>query len=237
MPYTPVFIVIADIEVMIAESTGLAQVEDPVASTSAKDSALRTSAGEPSVVEFIAAPVASEAITIMVPEVSSTTSVSTEPAVGLISAQSELAPVSVDIIRTTIEWGYESAPTELSSAMDIMKELAHQIVQQFFSSMRSNIELVLSGRSSFEFVRMLLENQIENIRHTGSSEQVRVYLMLVEHLGICLKELRTLEKASPMDEARSTLNKLLTTQEHERKEIEEQMAEEACHLHNFQASY
>jgi len=60
-----------------------------------------------------------------------------------------------------------------------------------------------------------------------------VYLTLVEQLGICLKELRTLEKASPMDEAQSTLNKLLTTQEHERKEIEKQMAEEARHLHNF----
>jgi len=49
--------------------------------------------------------------------------------------------------------------------------------------------------------------------------------MLVEQMGICLKELRTLEKASSMDEARSMLNKLLTTQEHERKEIEEKMAE------------
>ena len=33
------------------------------------------------------------------------------------------------------------------------------------------------------------------------------------------------------------LNKLLTAQEHERKEMEEQMAEEAHHLLNFQASY
>jgi len=33
------------------------------------------------------------------------------------------------------------------------------------------------------------------------------------------------------------LNNLLTAQEHERKEMEEQMAEEARHLHNFQASY
>jgi len=33
------------------------------------------------------------------------------------------------------------------------------------------------------------------------------------------------------------LNKLLTAQEHERKEMEEQMAEEACHLHNFKAKY
>jgi len=77
--------------------------------------------------------------------------------------------------------------------MDIIEELAHQMVKQFFASMKSSVELVLSGGSSFEFARMLLENQIENIRYTRSSEQDRAYLMLVEQLGIYLKELRTLE--------------------------------------------
>jgi len=62
---------------------------------------------------------------------------------------------------------------------------------------------------------MLLENQIENIRHTGSLEQAKAYLTLVEQLGICLRELKTLKKASSMDEARSTLSKLLAAQEHE----------------------
>ena len=95
--------------------------------------------------------------------------------------------------------------------MDIMEELAHQMVQQFFTFMRSCIELVLSRRSSYKFARMLLENQIENIRHTGSSEQASAYLTLVGQLGICLKELRTLEKVSPVDEARLMLSKLLTT--------------------------
>ena len=33
------------------------------------------------------------------------------------------------------------------------------------------------------------------------------------------------------------LGKLLAAQAHERKEMEEQMAEEARHLHNFQADY
>ena len=78
--------------------------------------------------------------------------------------------------------------------MNIMKELADQMVQQFFTSMRPCIKLVLSRRNSFEFARMLLENQIENIRHTGSSEQVKAYLTLVEQLGIYLKELRILER-------------------------------------------
>ena len=39
-----------------------------------------------------------------------------------------------------------------------------------------------------------------------------------------------MKKASSMDEARLTLSKLLVVQEHERKEMEEQMAEEAHHL-------
>ena len=47
--------------------------------------------------------------------------------------------------------------------------------------------------------------------------------MLVEQLGSRLKELKTLENASSMDEARLTLGKLLAAQEHEQKDMEEQM--------------
>jgi len=145
----------------------------------------------------------------------------TDPAVGLVSAPSEMASASTDIIRTVIEKRSGSASAELAPAMDIMKEMARQMVQQFFTSMRSCIELVLFGGSSFEFARMLLENQNENIHHTGSSKQAKAYLTLVEQLEICMKELRTLEKASPVDEARLMLNKLLIAQERERKEMEE----------------
>ena len=52
-----------------------------------------------------------------------------------------------------------------------------------------------------------------------------------------MKELKTLEKTSLVDEAQLMLNKLLTTQECKKKEMEEQMAKKALHLHNFQASY
>ena len=51
--------------------------------------------------------------------------------------------------------------------------------------------------------------------------------MLLEQLEICLRELKILEKASSMDEAWLTMSKLLAAQEHKRKEMEEQMAEEA----------
>jgi len=61
--------------------------------------------------------------------------------------------------------------------------------------------------------------------------------MLVEQLGSHLKELKTLENAGSMDETRSTLSKLLAAQEYERKEIEKQMTEEACHLQHFQADH
>jgi len=151
MSYTLLFVVIINIDVMVVESTGVAQVEDLVMSISAENSAVQTSASEPSAMEFIAAPVVMGTTTITVPEVLTMTSASQEAAVGLISAQVESAPVSVDTIRTIMERGSENAPVALSPAMDIMEELAHQMVQQFFTSMKSCIELVLSGGSSFEF--------------------------------------------------------------------------------------
>ena len=79
------------------------------------------------------------------------------------------------------------------------------------------IDLVLSGGSSFKFAWMLLENQIESISHTGSPSQARACLVIVEQLGSHLKELKTLENAGSMDEARSTLSKLLAAQEHEER--------------------
>ena len=59
-----------------AESTGVAQVEDPAASIGTEDSAIQNSAGEPSAVEFTVASIAVEATTtITIPEVLETTSV------------------------------------------------------------------------------------------------------------------------------------------------------------------
>ena len=60
-----------------AESTGVAQVEDPAASIGAEDSTRQILTGESSAVEFVVASVAVEAVTtITVPEVLATTSVS-----------------------------------------------------------------------------------------------------------------------------------------------------------------
>ena len=58
--------------------------------------------------------------------------------------------------------------------------------------------------------------------------------MLVEQLGSSLKELKSLENAGSVDEAQTTLDKLLAAQEHEQKEMEEQIAEEGRHLQHFQ---
>jgi len=218
---TLLFIITTDINVMVAESTGVAQVEDPAASICAEDSAVQTLAGEPSAVEFAAASVAVEATTTDVSGMLALSALLEEPVIGIIPAQVESTLVSEGVTRPVIEMGSGCAQAGLSAATDIMDELARQMVQQFFASMKSCIELVLSEGSSFEFARMLLENQIENIRHTGSPVQARAYLMLVEQLGICLRELKTLEKASSIDEARSMLGKLLAAQEHERKEMEE----------------
>jgi len=74
-------------------------VEDLAASIGAEDSTVQTLAGEPSTVEFTIASVAVEAaITITVPEVLVTTSVSDELVVSLTPAQVELVTVSHSVM-------------------------------------------------------------------------------------------------------------------------------------------
>ena len=77
--------------------------------------------------------------------------------------------------------------------MVILKELTLQMIEQFFTTMKYCIELVLTRRCFFEFVRSLLENQIENIQQTGGSGRAKGYQVLVEQLRMYLKDLRNLE--------------------------------------------
>jgi len=173
------------------------------------------------------------AIVVAVPEASATISISVAPVVGLTPARDELSSVP----RPVIEKGSGSASAEFFPAGDIMGELARQVVQQFFASMRSCIDLILSGSSSFEFARMFLGNLIENISLAGGPSPARACLLLVEQLGNDLKELKSLEDAGSFHKAQETLTRLLAAQEQERKEMEEQIAEEARHLPHFQADH
>ena len=98
---------------------------------------------------FAATSVAMEAATTVVtaPEVAVTISASTASVVATTSVRDELIPIP----RPVTERGSGSTSAEFSSAGDIMEELTRQMVQQFFASMRSCIDLILAGVSSFEF--------------------------------------------------------------------------------------
>jgi len=137
--------------IIIVESVRVTQVEEPTASTDTRDSVLHTSMDEPSLVKSALVVVTPEAAMGTVPEMPVITLVLKAPAASLVPEISETASDSTDTVRIIIERGPRSAPVELAPAMDIMKELAHQMVQQFFTFIKSCIELVLFGRSSFEF--------------------------------------------------------------------------------------
>ena len=110
MPNTLLLIVTTDINVMVAESTGVAQVEDLMGSLGTEDSAVQASADEPTAVEFVASHVAVEATTTANPEMLASASASEEPVVGLVPVQVESAPVSVGVTRPVIKRGSGSAP-------------------------------------------------------------------------------------------------------------------------------
>ena len=98
-------------------------------------------------------------------------------------------------------------------------------------------EFVLFWRNSFEFVRILLENQVKNIQHTGGSDRARLHQVLVEQLDVYSKELRNLERATLIADAQRVSENLHANQERERKEIGERIAEEARCLDDFKACY
>jgi len=199
--------------IIIAESIAVAQVEEPTVRTDAGDSACHISMDESSIVKPAPTVVTLEAAIGTVLEVPFTTLTLRESAadldITLPGRIIEMASVLTDTICTIIEIRSRSVSAELAPVMNIMEELALQMVKQFIILMKSCIELVLSGRSFFEFARTLFDNQIENIRHTKGSDQVKAYLALVEQLEMCLKELKALENASRVSEAQLMLNKLL----------------------------
>jgi len=84
-----------------------------VASTGAEDNTLQILT-ESSTMKSVPAVVVLEATTVTVLEVPVMTSTLTDSVVGLVSAPSEMALTSTDIVRAIIKKGSRSAPTELA---------------------------------------------------------------------------------------------------------------------------
>ena len=74
---------------------------------------------------------------VTISKVPVTTSVSMEPAAGHVSVLSETVSAFTETIPTIIERRSGSSSIELTPAMDIIDKLAHQMVQQIFTSMKS----------------------------------------------------------------------------------------------------
>jgi len=102
-----------------------------------------------------------------------------------------------------------------TSGDDTMDFLTHKTVQQFLDAMRSCIDFILFGRSSFDFAQTFLGNMAGNIELTGGPTLAKSCLLLVERLGNDLKELKSLDDASSSHEAQVILTGLLATQEQE----------------------
>ena len=116
-----------------------------------------------------------------------------------------------------------------------MGELARQMVQQFFASMGSCIDLILRGNSTFQFAQTLLKNLAVNVELTGGPSLAKACLRVVEQLGDGLQELESLEDAGSFGEAQATLTRLLAAQEQERQEAEARIAAEIRSLEYSQA--
>jgi len=189
----------------------------------------QTSAKDPEEVELtVISSVAEVSTDVVPPEAPAATLAPAAPVVSPIPVPEE----SAYIPHLVIERGSGS-----TLGGDTMGILTRQMVQQFFASMQSCIDFILSGDSSFEFARMFLGNLVENISLAGGPSPAKACLLLVEQLGHNLRELRSLENAGSFHEAQETLNRLLAAQEQERREVEEKITERTRLLEGFQADH
>jgi len=151
----PFSVVVTTVIVMFAGDVEPAHVEEPVSITRVGESSTQASAeatpATTSAVEVIAPTVT----TIMTPKVPIVTSVMIELLTGLapvlLGELSAPPSASTSTVHAIMEMGSGSALAEAPLAMDIIEELALQMIQQFFTTIKSCIELVLFGHSSFEF--------------------------------------------------------------------------------------
>ena len=80
-------------------------------------------------------------------------------------------PSTAESVSTTkVETGLMSVPVKPAPVVGILNDLILHMFDQFFSMMTYCTELVLSRRTSFEFVRPLLENHVENIQKVRGSD-------------------------------------------------------------------
>jgi len=174
----PFSVVVTIAVVMFAGGVEPACVEELVSSTGVGESSTQASAEATPVTSAVEV-VALMVTTVMTPEVPVVTSAMIELLTGLapvvLGELSAPSSASTGTVHAIVETGPGSALAEPTLTMDIMEELALQMIQQFFTTMKSCIELVLFGPSSFELTRTLLENQIENICQIEGSEQAKAH--------------------------------------------------------------
>ena len=154
--------IVAEIIIMIASDVAPAQAEELIIDTSAKDIPVEASAEKALTVKPILEAATQEAITIFDPEALVVTSemrqLLTQVAPIFLGGTSAPALTSESISIMNVETGLGSAHPVLTPAMNILEELTLQMVEQFFTTIKYCTELVLSGRSSFEFAQTFLEN-------------------------------------------------------------------------------
>jgi len=85
-------------------------------------------------------------------------------ALVLLLKKSMPSPSSEGTMTNIMETGSSSALASLEPTIDILEGLTTHVIDQFFHMLGYGTKLVLSGKSSFEFIRMLLEDYVENIK-------------------------------------------------------------------------
>jgi len=155
---------------------------------------------------------------------------------GSTESPSASAPPTDSYVVSTVATGSTSAPLPSPGVGSILDTLVTQLTNQFLSTMSTCANLIMSGERSFDFVKNLLENQIDQIELIGGSERGQIYRAKLEKLRDWSAALYSHMHADVIELSRMAYEKMLADKNSALEKLRRKVEEEAQHLQEMKTS-
>ena len=155
---------------------------------------------------------------------------------GGTASPSTSIPLTDSSVVSTVAAGSTSASPPSPGVGSILDTLVTQLTNQFMSTMSTCANLIMSGERSFDFVKNLLGNQIDQIEMIGGSERGQIYRAKLEKLRDWSAALYSRTHADVIELLRLAYEKKLADKNSALERLRRQVEEEAQHLQEMKAS-
>jgi hypothetical protein len=118
-----------------------------------------------------------------------------------------------------------------------LEDLIAHTIGQFNSTLKTCVELILSGRRSFDFVRPLLENHIANIKSVAGMDRASPHMARLVRLEQLSVDMCNLNSADVLSVAQAAVPLMRAEQIRLQEEVSKRIADQTALLQEMESSY